>query len=80
MNTRVKHLLDDAMQLDPDDRVELAGRLLTSLEPSDLGVEDAWRAEIQKRILDIDSGSVTLMDAKEARQRIFRLPNADADV
>ncbi|MFQ5744590.1 MAG: addiction module protein [Acidobacteriota bacterium] len=80
MNARVEDLLNEAMELDPGDRADLAGRLLHTLEPVDPGVEKAWRAEIQKRIEELDSGAVKPVSSEEARKRIFRLPNASSDV
>ncbi len=79
MNARVEDLLNEAMELDPEDRVQLAGRLLHTLEPEDSGVEEAWRTEIGERIAELDSGAVKPVSAEEARKRIFRLPNVSSD-
>jgi putative addiction module component (TIGR02574 family) len=38
------------------DRAELAYFLLTSLEPEEEGVEEAWREEISRRMAEIRSG------------------------
>ena len=38
------------------DRAELARYLLTSLEPEEEGVAEAWGAEIARRTLEIRSG------------------------
>lgn len=80
MNARIDVLLNEAMELEPDDRAELAERLLGTLEPEDPDVAEAWRAEIQKRIAELDSGAVNPVSAEEARRRIFRLPDAAADI
>lgn len=78
MNIRVEDLLNEAMELDPEDRADLAGRLLHTLEPADPDVEEAWRAEIRKRMEELDSGAVQPVSAEEARKRIFRLPDASS--
>jgi putative addiction module component (TIGR02574 family) len=79
MKTRVKDLLSEALALAPEDRADLAGRLLDTLEPEDPGVEKAWHAEIRRRIEELDSGAVEPMSAEEARSRIFRLRDASSD-
>lgn len=79
MNPRVEDLLNEAMELDLEDRADLAGRLLHTLEPEDSGVEEAWRTEIQKRIAELDSGAVKPVNAEEAGKRIFRLPNVSSN-
>jgi putative addiction module component (TIGR02574 family) len=80
MNGRVDVLLNEAMELEPEDRAELAERLLSSLEPEDADVADAWRFEIRKRIAELDSGAVQPVSAAEARRRIFRLRDASSDI
>lgn len=47
------------------DRAELAEYLLTSLEPEEEGVAEAWRAEIARRVADIRSGTATGTPAAE---------------
>lgn len=39
------------------DRAELARCLLTSLEPEEVGVAEAWSAKIARRTLEIRSGT-----------------------
>lgn len=78
MSARIDVLLNDAMELEPEERAELAERLLSSLEPEDADVAEAWRAEIQKRIAELDSGAVETVSATEARRRILRLPDASS--
>lgn len=78
MNERVEDLLNEAMELDPEDRADLAGRLLQTLEPADPDVEEAWRTEVRRRMEELDSGAVKPVGAEEARKRIFRLPDASS--
>lgn len=79
MKPRVKDLLNEALELAPEDRADLAGWLLDTLEPEDSGVERAWHVEIRKRIDELDSGAVEPMSAEEAESRIFRLRDAGSD-
>ncbi len=79
MGAHVDEVLAKAMKLDPDERAEIAERLLDSLRPADAEVGEAWRAEIRTRIEDLDSGAVEPVAWEEARARIFRLPDADPE-
>ena len=57
MARSIQELLREASQLSENDRVELAGRLIQSLEgPPDADVEAAWAEEIERRIRDLDEG------------------------
>ena len=64
-------LLRRAMDLPPEARAALAGSLLRSLEgPVDADAEEAWSAEIQRRLKEIENGSVRPVPFDEARRRI----------
>jgi hypothetical protein len=67
----------EAMKLPPDIRESVALELLESIEdrPADAdAAKTAWREEIARRVEDVKTGSVELVDAKqalaEARQRL----------
>ncbi len=65
-------LLEEALKLPPDERAALADSLLRSLEgPVDPVVDAAWRAEIRRRVADLDAGAPTIPWA-EARAEIMR--------
>lgn len=65
------------MRLDPEERVALTGLLIESLEPvSEEGVEEAWLAEIERRMAELDSGSVQTIPWEELRSRLNDRPNA----
>lgn len=57
-----------ALALSPEDRVELANRLLTSLA-MDSRIEDAWSAEVARRIAEVESGRMALVPLDEALVR-----------
>ncbi|MDN5751984.1 MAG: addiction module protein [Nitrosospira sp.] len=61
-------LEDAALHLPPQQRAELAHKLLLSLEEQNEDeVAQAWRAESQRRAADVDSGLVTPVSAEDVR-------------
>lgn len=72
-------LIEMARELAPADRVKLAHDLLDSVEDSDESdsvVDAVWQTEFRRRIDDIESGRVQLVDGREtmriARERIAK--------
>ena len=64
-------LLQEALDLDPEVRAALAASLLESLEQDiDEDVEAAWRAEIERRVAEIDSGQARLIPWSEVRDHL----------
>jgi len=64
-------LLDDAMKLPTSTRAELVGRLLDTLEgEADEGVEEAWQAEIARRVTELDEGRVMTVPWAEVRREL----------
>lgn len=73
MANSVDELYERATELSPNDRAELAGRLLQSIdEPTDQGVEEAWAAEIERRLADYRAGRVKTIPWAEVRERLHR--------
>lgn len=71
----VEELYERASELTPSDRAELAGLLLESIEDQpEEGVEEAWAAEIERRIADYRAGRVRMIPWSEARAYLHR-PN-----
>ncbi|MEA2325765.1 MAG: hypothetical protein QOE68_724 [Thermoanaerobaculia bacterium] len=69
----VEELYERASELTPSDRAELAGLLLESLEDQpEEGVEEAWAAEIERRIADYRAGLVRMIPWSEARAYLHR--------
>jgi len=60
-----KKLLEEALKLPPDERALLGAEILDSVhdEPPE-EVEAAWRDEIKRRIAEIESGQVELLDGE----------------
>lgn len=64
-------LLKEALKLPPEARSALAGSLLDSLDQEvDEDAEAAWHAEIDRRLRELDSGTVKPVPWFEARRRI----------
>ncbi|WP_334107405.1 addiction module protein [Methylobacillus sp.] len=68
----LEQLRSEALGLAEKERAELAHDILASLDgPPDIGVEQAWAMEIEQRIAEIDSGTVSLFDADDVVERIL---------
>lgn len=72
MTEETAALLRDVLALDADQRAVVANALLKSLhgseEASDL--DDAWRAEVERRLDDVRSDAVELVDTDEHYSRL----------
>ncbi|MBA4189067.1 MAG: addiction module component [Planctomycetaceae bacterium] len=65
MTETVERLKSQAGALSVPERADLAYFLLTSLEPEEEGVEEAWRTEIARRVAEIRAGSAKGRSADE---------------
>lgn len=73
MTRAVKELYEQASQLSAEDRAQLAGMLLESIEePADEGVEEAWAAEIERRMADYRAGRMKTISWSEVRAHLHR--------
>jgi putative addiction module component (TIGR02574 family) len=73
MARSAQELFDEAMRLDPEERATLMRLLIETLDAeSDEGVEDAWRVEIERRMVELDSGAVQAVPWEELRARLHR--------
>ena len=78
MSRNVSELFQEATQLSENERAELAGLLLESLEAEpDEGVEAAWAEEIERRVRQIDSGEVKTIPWEEVRAQLHARLNED---
>lgn len=65
-------VLRQALDLPEEDRVDLAGALLESIEaPADSDIELAWREEIARRAADLDAGRALTVPWEEVRGRLY---------
>lgn len=72
MTRAVDRLYEQASQLPAEDRAELAGLLLESIEEPAEGVEEAWAAEVERRMEDYRTGRVRTVPWSEVRARLHR--------
>ena len=67
----VTDILKQALELNEEERAELASLLIESLdEPAEVGVEAAWAVEIERRMADLDSGSEKTLPWDEVREKL----------
>lgn len=77
MPKSVTEVFRDATDLSEHDRATLAGLLIESLEGEpDPGVEAAWAAEIERRVAELDAGTIKTIPWEEVRQRLLDRLNA----
>lgn len=62
-------VLEQALELGPDERVDVAAELLASVEPPPEGWSEAWRAEIERRVAAVRAGTTTPSPLDEVRAR-----------
>ena len=73
MSTHVTELFKQASILSEDERATLAGLLIESLESEvDPDVEEAWRAEIERRVAELDSGTVETVPWEVVKAKLLQ--------
>lgn len=65
MQTSFETIESEALKLNVTERAKLAEHLIASLD-EDGEIEEAWAAEVNRRIAEIDAGTVHLIPASEA--------------
>lgn len=68
MDSQLEIVEAQALKLSPEERAQLANRLIASLF-EDHEVEEAWAAEVERRIEAVESGRSELVPAAEAIAR-----------
>lgn len=67
----LEKLKSQVLTLSESERAELAHELVRSLDaPSDEGVDEAWDAEIRRRLSHIDAGTAKLVTRNEFRKQM----------
>ena len=62
----------EASELSEEERATLAGLLIESLEGApEADVEAAWAAELEKRVAELDAGTVKSIPWEQVRQRLL---------
>ncbi|MCE9551857.1 MAG: addiction module protein [Planctomycetes bacterium] len=74
MNAAAKKLLSDALALSDSDRAELAAELISSLDAgqeADDSLVGDWSSEVERRLRELDEGTVAATPWSEARKLIM---------
>jgi putative addiction module component (TIGR02574 family) len=72
MRRDAANLLQDALGLPEDERAEIAGALLESLEPApEADIETASRQEVAARVAALEAGEVEMIPWLEIRDRFL---------
>jgi putative addiction module component (TIGR02574 family) len=80
MSLKVKDLLEQALELPDEDRLQLAEALLSSVGPPDAPPFDPeWFTEAKRRAARIDAGEGKLSSWSEVRERARRRLEEQAD-
>lgn len=76
MNTEKAGLFQKVLGLGEKDRLLLAGLLIESLdEKRDSDAEALWRAEVAKRLEELDSGRVQPLSWEKVQSRLLQKDN-----
>lgn len=71
MNVQQQNVFDQAMALTPDERADLIGLLLDTLDvKTDPAVETEWAALAQQRLSAYQRGDLQSVDLDEAMKRL----------
>ena len=79
LTPQASHLLERALDLSTEERGALVARLIDSLDdgPPEEGVQQAWMAEIERRVEDLRSGKAHCIPTEEVQRRaLARLRDA----
>jgi putative addiction module component (TIGR02574 family) len=73
MNARTQQLLDEVLGLPAADRAIIADKLEASLEEGEVipeGVAAAWEEEAERRLREIESGTVKAIPASDVHRQL----------
>ena len=72
MTSEAEQLLEAALRLPRDDRSRLAELLRESVDAEDDGeLTPEWRAEIARRVADLDSGRTRAVPWEDVRRKLW---------
>ena len=70
-------LVEELLDLEEEERAELAGLLIESLDVEvEDGVEAAWLQEIERRMESLDTGEAKTVSWEEFKERLYKKINA----
>ena len=75
-----EHVIEAALKLSEEERLEIAERLYESVEgPPDARTDEEWNREIERRLKLADEGKSEFLSWDEARRRITEGPEGSGD-
>jgi putative addiction module component (TIGR02574 family) len=75
MSPDVSDLFKRALALPVDERAGLANTLLDSLETANQSVEEAWDAEVARRMEDLKAGKAVTVPWEELHRELLAMVN-----
>jgi len=72
---RTDDLLNEAMALPVELRAQLVDELLKSLNLTQAEIDEAWAAEAERRITEIDEGKVKMIPGDEVFEKLRKRRN-----
>lgn len=70
MTVLAEKIYGEALDLPSDERLGLIDKLLESISPSSLSIQQAWIAEAEKRLAEYRAGEVLSVSGEEIFQKI----------
>ncbi|MBI3119513.1 MAG: addiction module protein [Candidatus Hydrogenedentes bacterium] len=72
MSPNALKLMDEVLQLPPDERALLSEKLLESLDSDEpFEISEEWKAEIERRCKAVDRGEVELLPGEQVLKEVF---------
>jgi putative addiction module component (TIGR02574 family) len=75
MNPEISDLLKRALALPVDERAALANTLLDTLGSTNESVQEAWDAEVARRIEDLKAGKAVTVPWQELHRELLAMVN-----
>lgn len=73
MSTSLEHIFDEALALPSEMRIRLIEKLLSSLNmPVQTELDQFWIQESEKRVAEIESGQVELVDGRKVFEKLHQ--------
>ena len=69
----LEQIVEEARNWPPEKVGELVGRLTEDLHASDLETQAAWKAEVDRRVQEIQSGKIQGIPGEEVSARIRKI-------
>jgi putative addiction module component (TIGR02574 family) len=70
MTTETMEIIERVESLPIDMKLEIIDRLLESISPPQKEIDDAWSAEVERRIDEVESGKVKTIPGEEVFARM----------